>query len=225
MHADASAVLDLPDISAAPGDVVEIPVRLADARFVAYSGATGFETLLRFNASLLMPIPPTPVGTIKDGERIIPLQLPSAPFDGEALLALRFRAALGNDTTTVLTLEGSRAVGGPVTMSQRAGRFTLTGVCSEGGPRLVTIGEPILLRVTSNLTGSTSAIEYRAVEAGHTRIVIADLLGREVAVLVNAEIVPGSYVVDLYTSGLGAGGYFCVLETPTQRVVARLMVR
>ena len=43
----------------------------------------------------------------------------------------------------------------------------------------------------------------------HVRLVVYDLLGREVAVLVNERKAPGSYSLDFNAGGLASGVYFC----------------
>ena len=54
----------------------------------------------------------------------------------------------------------------------------------------------------------TTVIRYQLPVAGNVQLVIYDLLGREVAVLVNEKKEPGSYEVKFDGSGLSSGVYF-----------------
>jgi hypothetical protein len=59
------------------------------------------------------------------------------------------------------------------------------------------------------LGGSENGTEYGALGARRVRLVVYDLLGREVAVLVNENKPPGSYEVTWNASGFSAGVYVC----------------
>jgi hypothetical protein len=220
----ASAELAAGELSAGPGEIVEIPIMLRDPRFIARSGATGFETTLRFNASMLLPIESTPMGTVVDGERVIPLTVPAIMDSNGTLLKLRFRVALGDDSVTSLKLEGSRPVGGRVTMSERAGSFHLTGICLSGDARLVGIGDAIMLKVLPNPASSTAEITFEAVESGAARITLGDLLGRTIAIAFDGEIEPGTHRFTVDLSELAPGVYYCMLRTATQQVVEQVRV-
>jgi hypothetical protein len=81
--------------------------------------------------------------------------------------------------------------------------------------------------------GSTT-IRYRVERTGHgsqgTRdggmvtLKVYDLLGREVAVLVNEPQLPGEYTVQFEAGGIPSGVYFCRLESGRQYETRRLIV-
>jgi len=68
-----------------------------------------------------------------------------------------------------------------------------------------------------------SEIGFRIAEAGHVMLKVCDLLGREVAVLVNERKAPGSYEVKFDGSNLASGVYFYRL-TAGKYVECRKMV-
>lgn len=220
----ARAELVAGEASAEPGEIIEIPISFRDAHFIARSGATSFETVLRFNASLLLPVQPTPMGSVIDGERIIPLTLPMDGSADDTLLTLRFRVALGNDMITSLTLEDSRSIGGSVALHERAGAFHLTGVCLLGGAGLVRVGDDIMLKVLPNPASSTAEITIQAVESGATRITLVDLLGRTIATAFDGPIKPGTHHFTVDLSQLAPGLYYCMLRTATESVVEQVRV-
>jgi hypothetical protein len=55
----------------------------------------------------------------------------------------------------------------------------------------------------------STQIDYSIVGAGRVRLVVYDLLGREVAVLVNEQKSPGRYTVRFDAGGLAGGVYMC----------------
>ncbi len=69
-------------------------------------------------------------------------------------------------------------------------------------------------------------IEYALPAAGHVRLVVTDVLGREVSVLVDDIRPAGHHSVNFTASGLSTGLYVCRLAGPTgARAVAMLLVR
>jgi len=56
-------------------------------------------------------------------------------------------------------------------------------------------------------------IEFSLIKQGIVKLSIFDILGREIAVLVDEELSIGTYKVDWNASGLPSGIYFCKLET------------
>jgi hypothetical protein len=59
----------------------------------------------------------------------------------------------------------------------------------------------------------TTVISYQLPVASDVRLIVYDLLGREVAVLVNEKKAPGSYQVRFDASGLSSGVYFYRLQS------------
>jgi hypothetical protein len=57
----------------------------------------------------------------------------------------------------------------------------------------------------------TTVVSYRLPVASDVKLVVYDLLGREVAVLVNERKGPGSYEVTFDAAGISGGVYLCRL--------------
>jgi hypothetical protein len=221
----AAATLALPEITGAPGEIVEVPVALRRGVNLQQAGVSGFSGTLRFNATLLAPIPPTPEGSILNGERMVPLELPSAPAHDSTLTVLRFRVMLGSDTTTALHLETAAATGGAASVLTISGRFVLLGVCRDGGVRLLNPDGVIALKsIAPNPGDGLVAVEFTIIEAGWTQITISDAAGRVVSMPLDGEMVPGEYAMNLDASALVPGLYFCTLRTPTTLSSVRMMI-
>ncbi len=68
----------------------------------------------------------------------------------------------------------------------------------------------------------TTQFGMRIAEFGVVKVAIFDLLGREVAVLVNEEKAPGFYTVTWDATGLASGVYHCELNSGTSRDMKRV---
>jgi len=68
-------------------------------------------------------------------------------------------------------------------------------------------------------------IDYRLSIGGSVRLSVFDLLGREIAVLVNEEKPPGSYTVTWNAEGMTSGVYFCQLRTGAEVLVRKMILQ
>jgi hypothetical protein len=81
------------------------------------------------------------------------------------------------------------------------GRQDVTGAGDTPGPRL--------FQNYPNPFNPTTSIRYHLSAASNVRLAVYDLLGREVAMLVNEVKAPGSYSARFDAAGLAAGVYLC----------------
>ena len=56
------------------------------------------------------------------------------------------------------------------------------------------------------------------------KLAVYDLLGREVAVLVNEKMTPGSYTVHFDAAGLASGMYFARLQSGAINIVRSMLL-
>lgn len=68
------------------------------------------------------------------------------------------------------------------------------------------------------------SLSYDIVKSGLVRISIIDLLGREVEVLVDEEILPGTHLVSWNAQNKASGVYFCRLEADNILLTRKLML-
>jgi hypothetical protein len=59
----------------------------------------------------------------------------------------------------------------------------------------------------------TTSIRYQLPHTAEIRIVVYDMLGREVAVLLNEERKPGTYTVTWDATGKASGIYLCRMQS------------
>jgi hypothetical protein len=69
-----------------------------------------------------------------------------------------------------------------------------------------------------------SEIRYQVSEVGHVRLVVYDLLGRQVATLVNERKEPGMYQVRFEPTGLASGVYFCRLTAGEHTALKKMLL-
>jgi hypothetical protein len=70
----------------------------------------------------------------------------------------------------------------------------------------------------------TTELRYGITRAGHVTLTVFDVLGREVAVMVNGERSPGIYALNFDGSALSSGLYFCKLTTPEGVQTRKMML-
>ena len=70
----------------------------------------------------------------------------------------------------------------------------------------------------------TTAIRFEIPQSGFVSMKVFDVLGREVATLVNEEKSPGSYSVRWDATNIGSGTYFCKLESNGRREIRKMLL-
>ncbi|MDP3986579.1 MAG: YCF48-related protein [Candidatus Veblenbacteria bacterium] len=90
----------------------------------------------------------------------------------------------------------------------------------------VTVGAPLEFSLSQNYPNPfnpVTVISYQIPNTTHVRLVVYDLVGQEVAILVNEELPPGSYTAEFIGQNLPSGTYFYQLQagpfTKTNKMV------
>jgi hypothetical protein len=79
-----------------------------------------------------------------------------------------------------------------------------------------------IVAVRPNPVTDKAEVEIGTAEAGRTRVVVVDMLGREAATVFDGELPSGQHILPLNTSQLTTGSYYMLLTTPTVRHVHRV---
>lgn len=219
----ATAALSLPGIVARPGDLVRLPLDLVSSSGLQAAGATRLRGILRFDASVLAPAGGTPEGIVVGRERRVPVDAALASDRGIVAEYL-FVATLGDRDSSLLVLDSLSFAGAAVDARLDTGMIRIT-ICREGGARLFDGAAALSLRqVGPNPFNASTVLEIDIIEAGRSRLSVYDALGREMAVLADAELPRGSHRFVLDAGALPSGLYFCVLHTPATAVYLPLML-
>lgn len=224
----ARATLRTMSVSARAGENLTVGIKLADAKGLAAAGVQSFKATLRYNASLLAPIAPTPKGSITDGMREIAIDIPATIPTGtqdSILLRLPFLALLGNDTSTALELRDIQTTSSSIILNAEAGRFSLTGVCNEGGLRLYyPSGQIQLLLLKPHPVSDHADVDIETIEEGRTQLLLMDMSGRIVQTILDSSLPTGIHTLHLDLGNSACGAYWLILQTPTEQRAQRMEV-
>ncbi len=225
-----SARLVFTDIAASPGDFATVRVFLRDR--VRIPTGTVIDDTLRLNPTLLAPQAPLTMGRVVLGERLVPIRFTvRSDNPDEALDSLRFRAALGNDTTSVLRLTNDsvrRASG--ITITAQPATFRLTGVARAGGLRLIiaSLGTVSIIDARPNPASGDLTLEFDSQIADEYLLYIISPLGVRPDASVFAEqrfnAVIGRNTRTLDVSRLPSGTYFIHLRNSRELASRRIVI-
>lgn len=204
--------ISIPRLDANQGEFIDAPLTISAPAAALATGATRIDVNLSFNATLLDPAGGTPRGTVSGGIRTIPI---SVPITGDSVLTtLRFRAALGNDSATVLDLDSARADLPALTVAENDGEFRLLDLCYAGGARLVNPDGVAALRIrVPNPSSGTAEADLYLPSAGPALLFLSDVQGRIVRTCLRRELEAGRHGAQIDLRGLPDGRYFLVLRT------------
>ncbi len=231
-----TASLSLSPIVGKPGDYVNMDIKLIKNSDIPFKNTfSGIKTYLKFNSTLLQPVSGYKNSVINGNERTIEIEmkfpetkLNQVQVNEEIVIgSIRFKVALGNDSTTKIKLFNSQPVGyDKVLINESSTIFRLEGFCKDGEIRLFNdTGKLYLNQNFPNPAGNNTIIDYEIIEKGNSSLRIYDNSGKIVRVVFDESKPTGAYEVTLDTSTLPIGQYFYVLNTPTQELIKRLEVR
>ena len=75
-----------------------------------------------------------------------------------------------------------------------------------------------------NPVTTSTTIPFTLSKPEHVRLSVCDILGREVAVLVDGERMAGEHSIPFHAVGLKSGIYFSVLRTGSEVEIRKMMV-
>jgi hypothetical protein len=149
-----------------------------------------------------------------------------APSTGDTFLLLDAASTSGTFTSTEVTgLEPGwqfeiQIVGGTVVLNSLSDGVPTTPA-EPGAP---TQADLVLHPPAPNPAAGLTTLRYDLPASGRARLAVYDALGREVAVLVDAERPSGRHEVALNVLALPAGIYLLTLDSVTRRATRRLVV-
>ncbi len=215
------------NLEASPGEVLSLPVQLAEQVDLERSKIQGFTAVLDVNPTLLIPINPTPQGVLENRRLKINIEIPPETMEDNLTLAVfPFKTALGNSETDTIRITDIYPIAGYADIDSSFGIFRLKNVCHEGGPRLFESVESLELSlIKPNPAENTAEIEFEIIEEGRTKIYITDINGNEKASILSRYMTPGAYSIIFDISQLNPGTYFYVLETPSQMKSGKMLIQ
>lgn len=221
----ADMMISIADTSSAAGDTLELPIAL---RFNEIDPNTiqKISTQLSFNPSLLFPLPPTPIGVVESGRRIINIDIEPNYFESDNFKKVKFLVMLGDSIGTEVKPISTNAISSvKYVVEEKSGMFRLDSVCFSGGPRLIDdTGILELLPCYPNPADKSTIIKFGIIENARHKLLLYDNLGYLVRVLADEEMKAGTYEYALSTEALPIGTYMYVLETPSGKILKKFVV-
>lgn len=220
----------LNDTSARPND------RLCVSLLQSCSGQPEFSTsvtvLVSFNASLLMPEAPTPLGVVAGGIRYIPITLNLRPVSSTAstrqldvspLENMCFGVMLGNTTSTRINIEVVSPPGAFLNTS--AANFRLIN-SQAGGTHLFfsTSASLRILATQPNPASDQLTIRYTTPTSGTLTLSLVDVFGRTLRTQTIMPRSAGQNETTLVVSDIPNGVYFVRLNSSRETVAQRVLI-
>jgi len=215
----------LDDFSAMPGESVDVKVKIRNYR--KSSSDDGFPALsaeLLFNSSLLYPIGYSSSKNISNGIRRLPVTFNNSIDADSSIATITFKAALGNDTTTVISFDNLKPIQNKrILITSSPATFTLKGYCDDGGLRLFEPdGRISLSQNVPNPVSSTTDISFEVLEPGMTELIVYNMTGIAIREVVKKYLIPGKYQINFNASDMPAGAYYYVLKTKNHTMMRRM---
>jgi len=232
-----TASIELEINRAMPGEVAKLELFLSNFSQAGISSSIyGLKTRLYFNPTILLPLGNVIGSDYKNDRKYIDVEF-VFPDDFETLSQsterikigeFEFSAALGNDTSSIISTSGTIPMGkGRLSIDEANVHFGVDGVCIDGGEPRLFFDSGFAFGLAQNFPNPASkstSISFETIEKGRTKLTVRDFMGRVVNELVN-EILPlGHHTVVLDLEDYSPGTYFYILETPSQKTTRRLDV-
>lgn len=225
----ATVVVALPTIDAEVGTRVTLPMTLTMTDATADFLPRAFHARIRFNSTLLHPVAGTPACIADTGDCVLRID-GIADAGADVIARLEFIVALGDSEATPLKIEDfkwEKTGEERIATVRRDGLVNLLGVCRVGGQvRLIRSGAfASRVRASPNPSHGRTTLEFVAAEDGPVEIRLVDLLGNDVARLIetNAEA-ERLYRSEVDLDAIASGSYVIVYRTPTQVLTERLVI-
>lgn len=222
------------DISGEPGERVLIPLEVESD--LTGTNTTQYRVDARFNKRMLFPHGVEFAGTISagwvvtetafdTGSVMITAEGKKGLAGSGTLLYLDATVLLGDQLTTPVSSSDTTAfLRGGATIQVEPGTFSLEGYCAVGSNRLIRITDEFGIKYAApNPVRDNIVVEFELIEDGPTRLTLFDALGREVAVLLDADMPADPHRIE-HRLDLPAGTYVLELRTRTQRDIVTTVV-
>lgn len=212
-----NATLQAGIASAKPRYRVEIPIYLIYEDSVKFSNATHIKTDLTYNNTILYPVNYSEIERNGNLSTITIDSMPLPPNEKNEIIKIKFTVALGITDESDLILSNYEAVGGKIEFEKIDGKFSLLGVCEEGGKRFVsTKSFAGLVSIQPNPALESFEIHYSFSERGFSEILLYNSFGQKVKTIFSGIVDEFGSLTDIVeTNNLAQGNYFVIIKTPT----------
>jgi len=236
----AEAKISINDFAAAPGERVKFPVNLLDENGVLRPFHQGVSTRIRFNSSMLIPVPEIGELSADKSERIINISRNIAFSQANtgknpdiqsgqiySIDEIDFLALLGDSETAWVVVEQSETLEGRVVISADSVQFTLNNVCRDesGNLRLFNpFGEPLSLNVNPNPVSNSINYEINILEQGLHKLELYSTTGALIKTVFENSFNAGSFSGESESSNIPNGKYLMILTSPSETLTKQIVI-
>jgi photosystem II stability/assembly factor-like uncharacterized protein len=212
-------------ISAYSGEDVFVNIRLIKNKKFYESGVRKITVTLVFNASLLYPDGENK-GVVIDGKRYIQIELDTNYISGNIVKVLELKAMLGDAVSTEISITNLRINDLPeIAYKVDIGVFTLSGICYEGGARLVTsVQISSISSISPNPANESIEVQILTTESSSVKLYILNTLGLKVKELMSGNLSKGVHNLNFNISTLPIGDNYLILESGNEKSIGKFII-
>ncbi len=232
--------LRIPDMTALAGEKFTLPVFAENTGWdITSARISKVNLILDYNPDILYPENVTAGSAFQNALSTQPQFSESPPgklnlnlnIDNPSLLKtgemlnIEFLALLGSSLKSDVKIAGSNfSADFDIKVIPENGSVSLTGNC-QIGDRLISINEPLLLKINGNNTiRNTAEFSFTVVSKDLTTFQIYNNLGRVHTVLIKERMPPGRYTVHFNTANISPGVYHAVLKNGIGTKIVKFMI-
>ena len=207
-----------------PGEEIIVDINIINKLFLQQNNITNLSFDLQFNPTLLITSFYY-VDLMSTKNANIHIDNIAINYSQEVpLLKIPFIVGLGNSNKCELTISNVEPIGGTADISLINGKFTLLGICEEGGSRLIN-PEKItkLMQISPNPSDGNVNVELNLVEKGNTILKVFSVSGELIEEIMISNK-SGNINIELDTKNYGNGLYFIHLQTPAINKIEKLII-
>jgi len=164
------------------------------------------------------------IGTILDDEATTPIASGTPPFTGSFIPSNPLTPFDGAGSSVYWKIAITDTAGGDEGIL-KAWCLVISYNCPTGGVKTIEVPNYYFLNQNyPNPFNPTTTIKFGVPETENVKLVIYDILGREVRTLLNEVRTPGTYEVNFDATNLASGIYFYNIQTPNFTQTKRMLL-
>ncbi len=203
------------------GDIVSIPIKITNENNLFDCKYNNYKAKISYNKSILLPIGKKANSIDNNNEEI--------ELEGTTLTDLidnlRFFVTLGDSEYTDVAFEIFEWVCDKVETEKFNGRLYVSGLCKEGGKRLVDLSKSLFLsNVQPNPISEKGYVYFKPIEKGQNSLKIYNTFGQIIKEITQNSFDLQEIIYEIDATELPVGLYFLILETPTTTITRSFTV-
>jgi photosystem II stability/assembly factor-like uncharacterized protein len=207
----------------APGKIFNISIKIGDVTDIKTKRIDSVSADMVYNASMMYPQGTTPMGTVTNHKRTIPLAIKFNPDNisqGTTLTNLEFRATIGSEESTIINFENVKTWRNGLQLQSNFGISNLEIKIkvnrNSGIPLLFGVppGEYLLsYSIKPNPASERIKVEYTIVKGVWINIYVTNINGQILKKIYEGEAMEEVNSVEIDGNELMSGNYYVIMQT------------